>query len=222
MTRLLCFATLLVIESSATLKIASADLILNGSFENATANWTATGNLQVISTQGETDGANAVAFSFNNLPSDGVISQSIATIVNTSYKLSFDFGKYSINQPLQVARLQVNVFEGSGFGGSPILNQTVDDATPATGDPNSTDSPSLYSPFQFTFIASSTTSTLRFSDISDAQAGGGGFDAMLDNVHVTAVPEPASLTLVGLSIVAFRGRRKTRRAERKDVAISIG
>ena len=115
MTRLLCFATLLVIESSATLKIASADLILNGSFENATANlpdnWTATGNLQVISTQGETDGANAVAFSFGNLPSNGAISQSMATLANTSYKLSFDFGKYSINQPLQVARLQVDVFD---------------------------------------------------------------------------------------------------------------
>ncbi|MCA9158196.1 MAG: PEP-CTERM sorting domain-containing protein, partial [Planctomycetales bacterium] len=76
------------------------------------------------------------------------------------------------------------------------------------GEPNSTDSPSVYSPFQFNFIASGTISTLRFSDFSDAQSGGGGFDAMLDHVRVAAVPEPTSLTLLGLSVFAFLGRRK--------------
>ena len=55
MTRLLCcFAALFFIESSVTLKTASAELILNGSFENATGslpdNWISTGDLAVIST----------------------------------------------------------------------------------------------------------------------------------------------------------------------------
>lgn len=213
MTRLLCcFAALIIIESSVSLKTASAELILNGSFENATGgvpdNWTATGNLAVSSSQGETDGTNALAFSIGNVPSNGAISQSFATIADTSYRLSFDFGKYSINQPNEVARLQVDVFDGTGFGGSQILNQLVSDATPATGEPNSTDSPSVYSPFQFDFTASGTTSTLRFSDFSDAQSGGGGFDAMLDHVRVAAVPEPSSLALVGLSVFVFLGRRR--------------
>ncbi len=213
MTRLLCcFAALFFIESSVTLKTASADLILNGSFGNATGglpdDWTSTGNLAVSSSQGETDGTNALAFSIGNVPSNGAISQSFATIAATSYSLSFDFGKYSINQPNEVARLQVDVFDGAGFGGSQLLNQLVLDATPSTGAPNSTDSPSVYSPFQFNFTASGATSTLRFSDLSDVQSTGGGFDAMLDHVRVAAVPEPSSLTLFGLSVLTFLGRRK--------------
>ncbi len=214
MTRLLCFAALFFIESSLFLKTASADLIQNGSFENATGavpdNWTSTGNLAVITTQGETDGTKALAFSYSNQPSNGAISQSFATIANTTYSLSFDFGKYSINQPTEVASLRVHVFDGLGVEGSQIFSELVSDATPATGDSNSTDSPSVYSPFQFTFTASSDTSTLRFLDKSDAQSGGGGFDAMLDNVRIAAVPEPSSLSLLGLSAFAFLRRRKYR------------
>ena len=212
MTRVLCFASLFFTASSLSLKTASAELILNGSFEVVNGslpdNWTSTGNLAVISNQGKTDGANAIAFSFNNQPSTGVLSQSFATIANTSYRLLFDFGKYSVNQPNQVARLQVDVFDGAGFGGSQTLNQLVSDATPSTGDANSGDSPSVYSPFQFNFTASGTTSTLRFSDLSDAQSGGGGFDAMLDHVRVAAVPEPSSLSLLGLTAFAFLRRRR--------------
>ena len=212
MNRLFCIAAISLISNAVLLKTAQADLILNGSFENATGglpdNWISTGNLQVTSSQGETHGVNALAFSFGNLPSNGVISQSFATTAGTSYSLSFDFGKYSINQPLQIARLQANVFDGTGFGGLQILNQLVTDGTPSIGDPDSTDSPNLYSSFQFGFIASGTTSTLRFADLSDPQSVGGGFDAMLDNVRVSAVPEPSSFALLGLSAFALFASRK--------------
>ncbi len=212
MKRLCCIAAISLLTNVVLLQFAKADLILNGSFEDSTNslpdNWSPTGNLLVISSQGETHGVNALAFSFGNLPSNGVISQSFATTSGTSYVLAFDFGKYSINQPNEVARLQVDVFDGTGFGGSQILNQLVTDATPSTGDPNSTDSPSVYSPFQFVFVASSTSSTLRFSDLSDPQSVGGGFDAMLDNVRVSAVPEPSSFALVALCAMGCLGRRK--------------
>lgn len=212
MKRFLCIAAIFFNSNSLTVAPAHADLILNGSFENATGgipnNWISTGNLQVISSQGETDGINALAFSFGNIPSNGAISQSFATVAGTSYSLTFDFGKYSINQPLEIARLQVDFFNGTGFGGLQILNQLVTDGTPSTGDPNSTDSASVYSPFQFGFIASGTTSTLRFTDLSDAQSFGGGFDAMLDNVHLNAVPEPSSIALISLSAIPIFLRRK--------------
>lgn len=211
MNRLLCIAALLVITNSIAVTTAHADLILNGSFENATNgspdSWVSAGNLQVISSQGETDGINALAFSFGNVPSNGVISQAFTTVAGTSYSLTFDFGKYSINQPLEIARLQVDLFDGSGFGGLQLLNQLVADGTPSTGDPDSTDSPNVYSSFQFGFIASGTTSTLRFADFSDSQSAGGGFDAMLDNVHVSAVPEPSSFTLLSLTVIAIFARR---------------
>lgn len=162
----------------------------------------------MISSQGEAHGTHALAFSFANLASNGVTSQTFGTIAGTSYSLEFDFGKYSINQPLEIARLQVDVFDGTGFGGLQILNQLVTDGTPSTGDPDSTDSPSVYSPFQFAFIASGTMSTLRFADQSDPQSIGGGFDAMLDNVRVSAVPEPSSFAFLGLSTFAIFVRRK--------------
>lgn len=196
-----------------------ADLLTNGSFENATGgspdNWNPSGNLQVISGQGETDGVRALAFSFNNVPSTGVIFQSFTTVVGTQYNLTFDFGKYSVNQPLQQASLDVDVFDGAGFAGTQLLDQTVIDLTPGTGDPDSTDSADVYSSFQFNFSALSTTSTLRFTDVSDAQAAGGGFDAMLDNVSVTAVPEASSFAFLSLATAFFAATRSGRLGRRK-------
>ncbi|MCU0710222.1 MAG: PEP-CTERM sorting domain-containing protein [Pirellula sp.] len=185
---------------------AYANLILNGSFESSTGgapdHWGFTGNLAVISSQGETDGSRALAFSFGNLPSNGVLFQSFETTAGAAYKLQFDFGKFSINQPLQVARLEVDVFDGTGFLGANILDQRVTDATPGSGELNSTDSPNVYSRFEFAFSAIGGRSTLRFTDVSDGQVSGGGFDAMLDNVSISAVPEPSSLALVTICSLA--------------------
>src|SRR5688572_13316046 len=72
--------------------------VVNGSFESSTgglhANWNTTGNMQVISTQGETDGVGALAFSFGNAPSTGVIFQTFSTSAGVQYNLNFDFGKW--------------------------------------------------------------------------------------------------------------------------------
>lgn len=190
-----------------------ADLIVNGSFENAAGwqpdSWNPVGNLQVISSQGETAGSYALAFSFGNVASNGSISQTLVTTAATSYWLAFDFGKFSVNQPNETARLQVEVFDGQGFGGSLLLNELVSDSTPGPGEPNSEDAPSVYSAFQFMFTAQSGSSTLRFVDLSDAQVVGGGFDAMLDNVTVSVVPEPSSFLclLFAFGAVALWRRR---------------
>lgn len=187
----LCTIIALALFSSPAL----ADGLLNGSFEDSANNWNPSGNLAVIGNQGETDGAFALAFSWGNLPSDGEIWQSFATVAGLTYRLSFDFGKYSINQPNQVARLDVDVYDGADFAGTVLLDTTVTDSTPGPGDPNSTDSPAVYDPYAFDFSAPGTTATLRFRDTSDAQVSGGGFDAMLDHVGVAVVPEPATSAL---------------------------
>ena len=181
---------------------ASASVLVNGSFENHTSgvpdSWTTSGNLGITSTQGESNGSFALAFSLGNLVSNGVLSQTFTTLPGQSYILSFDFGKYAVAQPTTVARLIYDVFDGSGFAGGTLLNGTVTDSTPA----NSTDSPDVYDPFSFGFVAVGTSATLRFTDTSDPQTAGGGFDAMLDNVAVISVPEP---TRAGLLITSACG-----------------
>jgi len=208
-----CLASSAILPNRAT-----ANLIANGSFESTTLSgpfqvpnsWSFTGNLAVTAGQGETDGANALAFSFANLPSNADLWQVLSTVPTTRYALAFDFGKYSVSQPLQSARLEVEVFDGVGFGGPHLLHSFVIDGTPGIGDPNSTDSPSVYAPYLYDFLAVGSSATLRFRDISDAQVGGGGFDAMLDNVQVVAIPEPSTFVLAAFSLLplAWLARRR--------------
>ena len=161
--------------------------------------------MAVLSSQGATDGSRALAFSWNNLPSNGEIWQGIATATNSLYQLSFDFGKFSVNQPALVARLSVDIYDGVDFTGSLLLSEVVSDSTDTTSG--------FYNPFQFNFTALGSETTLRFRDISDSQVPGGGFDAMLDNVAITIVPEPAtSAVFLGVGMLALAIARKRNRS----------
>ncbi len=53
----------------------------------------------------------------------------------------------------------------------------------------------------YTFVANSTSTTLAFTSVAPAS----GFGAALDNVRVTAVPEPTSIGLFGLGGIAVLG-----------------
>ena len=190
---------------------ARASLLLNGSFEansGLPSQWNPVGNMGVVTSQGETDGARALAFSHANTPSNGVISQTFATSPGVTYELTFDFGKFSVNQPTEIAKLNVDVFDSTtlpGFGGPVVLSVVVMDNTPGPG--NSVADASVYDPYAFTFLAAGTSATLRFADASDPQSSGGGFDAMLDNVTLDAIPEPTTLWLALLgtmSVCNFR------------------
>lgn len=188
-------------------QISSADVVENASFESGSAGWTVSGNMNVVNNQGQTDGLSAMAFSWNNQPSNGILSQMLTVEPNTTYDLEFDFGKFSVNQAGVAARLQVDVFD-TDFAGTNLLSQIVEDFTPETGV-SSADA-SVFSPFEFSFTSITGTAVLVFTDISDAQISGGGFDAMLDNVRASAsVPEPAGCAFLLLGGLACL--RRTRR-----------
>lgn len=199
------------------------NLLANASFESGGAlpdNWTATGNLGRQSgaitpgnpafAVGYTDGVSAINFGGNNGVHDGVLSQSFATTVGASYTLTFDFGKYGDPANLRATVTNVQV---SGLVAGDSLNETISDNTGTPFDISGNPA-QAFAGYSFTFVATNTTSTLSFADISPVVADDS--DGALDNVSVTAVatvvPEAGTLALlagavVPVGLIALRRRK---------------
>lgn len=174
---------------------ASANLLLNGSFEDVFgSDWTITGNGGRSNGAGlnfvATDGTWGCNFNGGDREPNAVLFQTFATTVGNEYDLSFDFGKWYSGGGL--AALQVEVLSGA----TTVLDQTVSDETGAVGS-------DIWTTFQFHFVATDTTTTLRFTDRSNAT---NGFDGFLDNVSV--VPAPSSGLAFSLALVGAARRRR--------------
>jgi len=174
---------------------ASANLLLNGSFEDVfNSDWTITGNGGRSNGAGliftASDGAWGCNFNGGDREPNAVLFQTFATTVGNEYDLSFDFGKWYSGGGL--AALQVEVLSGA----TTVLDQLVVDETGAVGS-------DIWSSFQFHFVATDATTTLRFTDRSTATDG---FDGFLDNVIV--VPAPSSGLAFTLALVGAARRRR--------------
>ncbi len=128
----------------------------------------------------------------DNAPYAGVLqSQTIATIVGTQYRLSFDIG----TDPLyNTAAVSVQATAGS-----------------ATGTFTSTpQNPNQWESFNFDFIATSANTSISLvgqsGSTSQAYIG-------LDNVNLMIIPEPSTLTLLaGPGLLVFAAWRRLRKA----------
>lgn len=174
---------------------ASANLLLNGSFEDVFgSDWTITGNGGRSNGAGlnfiASDGAWGCNFNGGDLAPNAVLFQTFATTVGNEYDLSFDFGKWYSGGGL--AALQVEVLSGV----TTVLDQTVSDESGAVGS-------EVWNTFSFHFIATDTSTTLRFTDRSNAT---NGFDGFLDNVSV--VPAPSSGLALSLALAGVARRRR--------------
>ncbi|HEV2619007.1 MAG TPA: hypothetical protein VGU23_03610, partial [Acidobacteriaceae bacterium] len=127
------------------------------------------------------------------------ISQTLSTLAGVSYTLNFWANSDSPN----AFSLLINGTPLAGFPTSIVDN----------GFPGSTTHSSLFVDYSESFKASSTSTILTFSDISDPsllnpdQSG----SVVIDNVSVQVTPELDSITLLstgflGLSLLAFRKR----------------
>ena len=190
---------------------ASAQIVQNGSFENPFVSdsccntvpggtlpgWTlVSGDVNVVNgTFGSSPtGTNLTPWGNQYLDligqsGSGSISQSLTTVVGQAYQFSFNYS-HNIFGNLPAASASYSVGGLSGL------------VTHSTGSRSNLD----WKGFTGTFTANSGSTLLTFTNVSGGQSDG----LLLDNVVVSAVPEPAAwaMMLFGFGAIGFAMRRK--------------
>lgn len=126
------------------------------------------------------------------------IYQDFATVPSALYQLSFYIGASSDHPPAATINARLD-------GAAPLLNVTLTPNAPAVNI--------NWSHQTFLFLADSPTTRLSFLDVGPSGNGNGPFTdnntSFVDNVTVTAVPEPASYGMIaGASLLALAHLRR--------------
>ncbi|HEX4181724.1 MAG TPA: choice-of-anchor C family protein [Caulobacteraceae bacterium] len=131
-----------------------------------------------------------------NALSAGSIFQSVATVIGQAYQVSFDLAGNPDGAPI----VKLAIADATGLPGAAYLFDTTGKTKTNMG----------WTTFTYDFTADSTATTLTFSN-SNQSGFKTPFGAALDNISISAVPEPASwaLMLIGFGTLgmAMRSRR---------------
>jgi hypothetical protein len=179
--------------------VASAALLQDGGFESALVGnyaapapigdgWTVTaGTMQILRSEYSAVPHSGLNFAYLDYGYDvNTLSQTFATIPGQSYRLSYYVADTVSNNDVLTVR----------FGGTIVYNGLA----PKSG----VASPSNYVLQTATIIASAGTTTVSFTGQYNGPAGNG---TIVDDVTVSAVPEPATLSVLCSSgLVLWRSR----------------
>jgi Bacterial Ig domain/Fibronectin type III domain/Protein of unknown function (DUF642) len=160
-------------------KEPTSELLVNGSFESNYLGWSVQGNQNIaasVSPYKSSHGSRLVSFNGLNLPANGVLSQSFATVPGKVHTVSFDTAVLAYNTSSQ--KLLVTV---TGQGN--LLSQTVTTVGNGTGVIQ-------WTKRSYSFLADSALTTLTFKDTS---ASSTSIDLLLDNTSVTGPPKPITI-----------------------------
>lgn len=155
-------------------------LVINGGFEAGETGWTMAGNRVVYPNDGTYvayEGTRMTIFNAGNSAPNATVSQSIVTVPGSTYTLEFNIGILALNAAEQA--LQTSV---TGATAPFVRTDTV--TGNGLGD-------SVWSPRTYSFVASGTSATLTFTDVSTTTAL---VDLMLDNVRLAVEPGGSSNT----------------------------
>jgi choice-of-anchor C domain-containing protein len=175
---------------------------LNGGDSTSITGWTVTGGASAIDYIGTywtaADGVRSL--DMNGLQPGG-IEQSFTTVLGQTYQVTFDMA-------------------GNPAGGPAVktLNGIIDVTTLGsfsfdTSNPQTSLTDMGWKQFSFTFVGTGTLQTLDFESTTTGNSGNSSFPTAfgpaLDNVAVTAIPEPATwammvLGFIGVGFMAYR------------------
>ena len=127
-----------------------------------------------------------------NLAALNAIEQSFTTIPGLEYTVSYALGGLGgAFSPDWVAELEVSA-DGVVFD-TRMVSQTAG-------------SPGFFNNVSASFVATGSTTTLRFENTVDNTVD--DFGIVIDNVSVSAIPEPGSAAIIGTGLIALCGRRR--------------
>lgn len=132
------------------------------------------------------------------------MSQTIDTVVGQAYQVSF----YASSRP------QSDLYNGNSFAGNIVpassngLTMTFGTATVSVDTTANPTTGNIWTLYTTTFTATSTQTTLNFQATGTSDSYG----TSLDNVSVTAVPEPATYAMMaaGMLMLGALARRRQR------------
>ncbi|MEP2775098.1 MAG: PEP-CTERM sorting domain-containing protein [Luteolibacter sp.] len=145
---------------------------------------------------GARSGAMSVQLGAGNSNHEGQLYQTVTTAIGQLYTFSIWGSVLNNSNTPELQNFRVDLVDGTGVAGTSLANVT------SAGTLSTT-----YKEFTVNFTAISTETTIWIRDISTAGTADGN-DIFLDDVSITAIPEPSAAALLGLGALSLVLRRR--------------